>query len=326
MATRNYLLEELAKSRSRSSWNDRLTHWERPASDTEEAQIERAASMVRDAIATSAWLSAEGVTVAPQGSYFNNTNIRQNVDQDLRAVHPLIRIDCQQGIDLGTAHRFLGTYDPGKSFSDLSATMRAEIDGALWRKLGALSIDTSGNKATRVLSLPGSRAPVDVVPGFRYVWVSSDGVGGLAYAEGFTFLSKTNAWTHNFPVQHNQNGISKRARTQHRFKKVVRSLKRLRDEMLDLKLIGPKQAPSFLIECLVYAVEDWYFTQTGADERYDRVLQVVERINALLADPQWVQTATEINHVKFLFRPQQPWTLDGAKGFIQAARTRLLGI
>ena len=47
VSTTNYLLEALPQSRTRSSWNDRLAHWEKPASDTEEAQIERAASMVR---------------------------------------------------------------------------------------------------------------------------------------------------------------------------------------------------------------------------------------------------------------------------------------
>jgi hypothetical protein len=87
LATRNYLEEELAKARSRSSWN-RLAHWERPANDTEEAQIQRAASMVRDALSGSTWLTSESVTVAPQGSYFNN-NVRQNAEQDLRAAHPV---------------------------------------------------------------------------------------------------------------------------------------------------------------------------------------------------------------------------------------------
>jgi leucyl aminopeptidase (aminopeptidase T) len=91
-------------------------------------------------------------------------------------------------------------------------------------------------------------------------------------------------------------------------------------------VIGPKLAPSFLIECLVYAVEDWYFTATCGDERYGRVLQVVERISTLLADPQWVQVATEINGIKFLFRPGQAWTADGARQFVQAAHARLLGI
>jgi hypothetical protein len=319
-------LKELAKGRSRSSWNDRLAYWERPASDSEEVQIERAASMVRDALSGSTWLTDEGVTIAPQGSYFNNTNVRQTADQDLRAMHPLIRVEHDNSLNWQTATGYLGTYNTGRGFADVAGRMRTEINLALGSKFGILNLDMSGTKATRVVALPGSRAPVDVAACFRYVWVTANGLDGIAHAEGVSILSTTGTWTNNFPVQHNQNGIAKRTRTQHRFKKVVRSLKCLRDEMVELKIIGQKQAPSFLIECLVYAVEDWYFTVTAADERYDRVLQVVERIDALLADVQWVQNAIEINHIKFLFRPQQPWTLEGARGFIQAANARLLGI
>jgi hypothetical protein len=62
-------LEALPKIRSRSSWNDRMAHWERPASDTEEQQIERAAEMVRAVLANNRRLNDEGVTIAPQGSY-----------------------------------------------------------------------------------------------------------------------------------------------------------------------------------------------------------------------------------------------------------------
>jgi hypothetical protein len=76
-------------NRTRSSWNDRLTHWERPASDSEEVQIERAASIVRSALAGNAWLRSEGVVISAHGSYFDNTNVRLESDMDLRAVNPL---------------------------------------------------------------------------------------------------------------------------------------------------------------------------------------------------------------------------------------------
>ncbi len=326
MSALNYLFEELAKNRSRSSWNDRLTHWEKPASDSEVARIERAASMVRDALSASAWLTTEGVTVAPQGSYYNNTNVRQTADQDLRAVHPGIRIECDNGIDRAVADRCLGTSDTGRTFADLIQRMRSEIDAALSQKFGARSLDTSGTKATRVLELPGSRAPVDVVACFRYFWVMHGEAGHLTHAEGISILDKKGSWTNNFPDQHHANGIAKRANTQHRFKKVVRSLKRLRDELVEAKIIIPKQAPSFLIECLVYAVEDAYFLLTEPDERYDRVLQVVERMDALLANREWIQKAMEINGIKYLFWPTQPWTAESARQFVQAAHARLLGI
>src|SRR6266851_4967629 len=95
----NPLLEALAKAaRTRSSWNARLEHWERPASDSEEARIERAASMVRGALADNEWLIAQGVTIKPQGSYHNNTNVRLQADMDLRAMHPNLKVEYAPGV------------------------------------------------------------------------------------------------------------------------------------------------------------------------------------------------------------------------------------
>src|ERR1700722_15706189 len=116
VAPPSYLSEELAKSRCRSSGNDRLMHWEKPASDTEEAQIERAASMVRGALALRDWLTSDGVTISPQGSYFNNTNVRQTADQDLRAVHPSLRIEYAPGLNEQAVDKQLGFYTTGKPF------------------------------------------------------------------------------------------------------------------------------------------------------------------------------------------------------------------
>lgn len=207
VTARNYLIEALAKARSRNSWNDRLAHWERPASETEEAKIERAAGMVRDALSTSYWLGAEGVVIEPQGSYFNNTNVRQTADQDLRAVHPVLHVEYAPGIERQTVEQQLGLYTVSRTYGEILASMRAEIDGALAGKFGILNLDISGNKATRVLALPGSRAPVDVVPCFRYVWVTGNCLLGLHQHHGVTIISKTGVWTNNFPVQHHQNGM-----------------------------------------------------------------------------------------------------------------------
>jgi hypothetical protein len=204
------------------------------------------------------------------------------------------------------------------------ARTRSEIDAALASTFGSISLDRTGSKAIRVLALPGSRAPVDVVPAFRYIWVMNDGAGGMVRQDGATILSKDGKWTNNFPRQHHDNGIAKRGRTLHRFKKVVRSLKRLRDELVAAGQLGPKQCPSFLIECLTYVVEDACFTATGSDERYDRVMQVVERMDELLSQPSWVADALEINGVKYLFRPGQPWSPADALEFTRAAHARLL--
>jgi hypothetical protein len=76
----NPFSDAFARVRSHQSWNERLTHWEKPASDSEEDMIERAASNIRKLMPGNAWLTSEGVQIAPQGSYHNNTNVRQESD------------------------------------------------------------------------------------------------------------------------------------------------------------------------------------------------------------------------------------------------------
>src|SRR5262249_15638702 len=137
---------------------------------------------------------------------------------------------------------------------------RHEIINTLSKRFGASSIDDSGNKAIRLKKQAGSRADVDIVPVFRFYWVTWDSYASMYHVEeGIAIFGKNGDWTYNFPEQHHTNGIAKRARTRHRFKRNVRILKRLRDELVDARHIAPEQAPSFLLECLTYAVEDGYF-------------------------------------------------------------------
>jgi hypothetical protein len=193
----------------------------------------------------------------------------------------------------------------------------------LSKKFGASNVDSSGNKAIRLKKQPGSRADVDIVSTFRLYWVMWDSIASKYHVEeGIAIFGKDAKWTYNFPEQHHATGIAKRARTKHRFKRNVRIFKRLRDELVDTYQIGPKQAPSFLIECLTYAVEDEYFL-VEADDRYDRALRILSRMDDLLYDANWVRNMTEINGIKYLFRPTQPWTVDDAKAFVRTARLRM---
>jgi hypothetical protein len=322
--TQNTLAAIFAEGeRTRSSWNDRLTHWERPASDSEEVQIERAASMVRSALAGNAWLRSERVVVSAQGSYFNNTNVRLESDMDLRAVHPLIRTIYANDVVVEYAEKALGITQSGRYFSDVIVDMRREIATSLIEKFGAANVDASGNKAICLKKLPGSRADVDIVPVFNYIWVWWDHPA-LQYrqANGITVLGKDGTWIHNFPDQHAANGIAKRARTAHRFKRHVRIFKRLRDELVREVKLAAGRVPSFLIECLTYAVEDGYFL-VETDDRYDRANRILRRMWELVDNALWTSTATEINGIKLLFNIAQPWTVNDAKGFVALALAQL---
>lgn len=310
-----------AQSRTRVSWNERLAHWERPASLHEEAKIERAASQARAIVATNPWLTSELVTVHPQGSYYNNTNVRLEADMDLRVQFNDIKTIYLDGLDATTIDKQLGYFFTGRTFSDIAAKARTELEKDLVAYYGSKAVDASGNKAITVNGLSNSRADCDLVPAFR-LHVILKGIGGApGTVEGVAILGKDDSWTLNFPEQHHENGKSKRTRTAHRYKKCVRMLKQLNYELADLGLI-PKRMPSFFVECLVYAVEDVYFL-FPEDDRFDRLKRILNRMHQQLADPAWVQSATEVNEIKYLFREGQAWTHAGAQSFVRAALARL---
>ena len=158
---------------------------------------------------------------------------------------------------------------------------------------------------------------------YRYVtWNSTGALGGYYNTlEGVAILSTDGQWTANFPGQHEANGIAKRSRTKHRFKKVVRTFKRLRADMTDRGLLAVS-IPSFLVECLVYLVEDEYF-MVETDDRYDRVRRVAMRLQKRLEAGRSGAALNEINDVKLLFGSHQGWTHANALTFIHAVVAHL---
>lgn len=321
----NYPANLLAEARTRVSWNERFEHWERPASDSEEAVIERAATMVRGALAKRNWLTSQGVLVKPQGSYFNNTNVRLESDMDLGVRHPGIKVMTGPGVTLQQADAALGYVVTGEYNPDIALTLRAEIAAALAAEFGGKNVHP-GKKAFTVGAIPGSRADADVVPMLRldYVFLQQPVFGTQPYlhrVEGVVIYGTDGRQIINFPEQHNANGKTKRENTSHRFKKNVRVLKRLRDELVELRWIAEGVVPSFLIECLCYRVEDTHYLYE--EDRYDRAVRLLRRMKALLADQTFVWGAREINDIKLLFHNTQPWTVDAARLLVEASLVRL---
>lgn len=307
--------------RRRKEWNDRFAHWEKAASVTETGTIERAHSNVVAAIRDNSWLSGQKVLIERQGSYHNNTNVRTEADIDLRAVHPALKIDYDPIVVQDYARTALGYSDYGLTFEQIFSILRMELGADLSRKFGKSNV-TLGKKALRIKGITGSRAEVDVVPAIRYHWVQWLGhLGRYEPVQGIALLSEDGRWTMNFPEQHAANGVAKRGRTAHRFKKVVRTLKRMRADMADRGLQNVN-VPSFVIECLVYVVEDEHFLVPG-DDRYSRVRRVALRIQQLLGAPQVAARLTEINEIKLLFHADQAWTYSAALTFVNAVVAHL---
>lgn len=310
----------IAGKRSRTSWNDRLWHWERPPSDHEEGKIARAAGIATGIVKGNAALTALGAQIHPQGSYYNNTNVRLEADMDLRVQLPTLMVRYADGVSSTEADDALGYVLVGKTLPDTAREVRDELAADCRRTFGDKNVNV-GNKAVSVDGLDGSHADVDLVPAFHLRYVINDGLGGYRTLDGIGITGTDGSETWNFPDQHHANGIAKRSRTAYRFKKIVRALKRLNYELCEIGAIN-RRLPSFLIECLTYLVEDNYFLH-DEDDRFDRAVRVLLRLENLLGNANYVSSAHEINDIKYLFHDSQAWTPADARNFVSAAIARM---
>lgn len=321
----NPILDALKQDsvRTRSSWNDRFSHWETAESTTETKAIERARDMVHGVLRENKWLASEGVTLGPQGSFTNRTNVRNEADIDLRVQHPSLRIECDSNVNFQAAYQ-AGTYvDTGRSFAELACDMRNEISRDLKACFGKGAVDDTGKKAIRVDGVAGSRGEVDVVPCFTLHHIrAGSGFAPFKTVHGIAILSTDGHWTLNYPEQHIANGRLKRATTGHQFKRMVRIIKRLQTDMEEHGVLE-ERVPSFLIECLVYLVEDHHFVYN--EDRYGRVKRILSRVSEILSQGGFLSQymLLEINGVKPLFGGGQAWTLEKAQRFVNSALRHL---
>ena len=123
----------------------------------------------------------------------------------------------------------------------------------------------------------------------------------------------------NWPHHNYENGTEKNKATGTRFKKLVRVLKRLRDEMVGEGIPAAKPIPSYLIECLVWNVPNLAFLRDEYSETLREILlYLYSNTQTDAACNEW----GEINELKYLFRTSQPWTRAAANNFVVVAWTR----
>ncbi|MBY3032436.1 hypothetical protein HF265_25700 [Rhizobium leguminosarum] len=304
--------------RRRSSWNDRFTHWEKAESTTETIAIERGRSVVQGILENNRSLASEGVRFVPQGSFTNRTNVRNEADIDLRVQHPLLRIEHASDVDPGSARSAYGYYDAGRTYAQIAGDMRSTIATELKASLGKTNVDDSGKKAIRVKGVTGSRGEVDVVPCFtlHHIYIPQD-TFQYERIQGVAILGSDGTWTLNYPDQHIANGRLKRTTTNHQFKRIVRIVKRMQSDMIDHGIVN-ERVPSFLVECLLYLVEDHHFVMN--EDRYDRVKRILKRSLEIISQPGPILSYyPEINGIKPLFGAQQAWTVEKARWFLANA-------
>ena len=290
-----------------SDLEDTFTSWANGPSTTEQTKCENAETAIRKAIAANEKLAAMDIAVFAQGSYRNKTNVKQDSDVDI-----CVRLDSTFFTDYpdGKADKDFGNKDGSINFADY----RNLIQKALEDRFGKDSV-TRGDKSFKIHANT-YRIDADVVATFEHRRYQVKPDGSYYYLSGIEFITDAGKKIINWPNQHYDNGLKKHEDTGRRYRKVIRILKRLRNEMQDEGIEGAKNIASCLIESLVWNVQNDGF---GHDTYTDDVRYVLAHLfNETMKDETCSEWG-EVSELKYLFRSIQPWTREQAHNFISAA-------
>lgn len=286
---------------------ERLQSWTAPFSDTEKQRAENAIKMIRAAIDGSEELKRMDIELFTQGSYANNTNVRSESDIDI----------CVMLKDV-----FHGVYPDGKKKEDYGFTAasltfsryRDMVKSALQVKFG-LGYVSDGNKSLKI-DENTYHVKADVVPAFQlrnYQYLRS--TDSARYVEGTWFMSKAGEEIINYPKKHISNGTTKNNETNYRYKKLVRIMKHIRNEMIDDKEANGEKITSFLVECLVWNIPN--STITGSTTWTETVKQAIIYLYNTIKDGKHYDWG-EVSEMLYLFRGRK-WTDQDAKQWLYDA-------
>ena len=287
------------------NWEDDLRAWGRPPPMTERQRCDNAVSAVRNAINRSAELSGIDVRVSAQGSYRNGTNVRDDSDVD-------VNVCCTSTFTTlltdGLTDADLLLVDSNYSYADF----KNAVEAALRSHFGSRAVQR-GNKALD-LHETTYHVDADVVPTFAHRRYYRNG-SGFGYFEGTELRPDRGQRIINWPEQNYLNGVEKNKATGNRFKKIVRGLKAISNEMAGAGIEAARATPSFLIECLLWNVPNTCFGNDAflSDLRL-ALVHIFEHTNVPTSCDEW----GEINELKYLFRSAQPWSVTTARDFAVA--------
>lgn len=297
-------------------WHEQFKTWAKPPSDTEEDKASRAARMINDALRSSPYLMDRNFDVYASGSYRNNTNIRLGSDIDIAIV---LDDAFFYRIPDGYSAQYFGLGTP----ADYGLSQfRDDVGRALRDKFGA-SV-TQGNKTFDIAGNSG-RLPADATPFLVYRKYSGHRKfdGTWEYHEGVKTVDRaTGQEIINWHQDHYDNGVAKNTATGRRFKRVVRILKQLREDMLAKGSALQRQAAtpmaSFLLECIPFNASDTSFYKVEGSY-YEDVKAVISEMWRATCDDYSAANLVEVNRRKNLFGTHQRWTRAEVNAFLASA-------
>lgn len=284
-----------------------------PISQTEEERCKNAIHMVRDAMKLLNYtddgneirsyisesfsyvldlrqrFTDKRITLLVQGSYANKTNIPSESDVDVAVILESTFI---------TNYR-VGVTDSNYGFSEgtfSASALKDEVLKALNQYFGYSGVERH-DKSIKVVGNT-YRVDADVVPAYRYRDYTNDFNDDVDnYIGGIEIRPDSGGRIINFPEQHIKLGIAKNRATKYNFKKCVRIIKNIREDMEQDGYSIPTNISSFGLESLLWNVDVSAYTKYSSILRYT----FDEVINYLKNDFSNFGSYTEVNAIKPLF-------------------------
>lgn len=284
---------------------DTLQRWTAPLSSTEEDRVQNTVRMIKDAVTSYAKLSGCEMEIFAQGSYANNTNVRQNSDVDICIM--LKSAFFGEYMD-GMTNKDYGFTDGTITFSDY----KSHVVEALKKKFGEQAVAV-GNKCINIRA-NSYHVNADVVPAFQYRdYKILKSVDPSRFCEGIKYFAKDNTTVINYPKEHIRNGKDKNIKTNHEYKKLVRIMKHIRNNMVDEGLADGDIITSFLIECLIWNVPNNIITENST---WSVTVQnsIAYLWNAIKDGNH--ENWGEVSERLYLFHSGRKWTAQEAKDFL----------
>lgn len=287
-----------------SSLDDMCRKYAEPIGESEEARCERAERMIREAITSSNIFDntrLSQISIFAQGSYRNGTNIPQESDVDVAVCYRgSYFYDTSQLGPLATLG--LGISPAVYTYAQFKADVVRALRGSFGQEM------QMGNKSLKIRPNSG-RVSADAVPSFEFKQFRTYGEPMI----GTRFIANDGAIITNWPDHHHFFGVEKNKATRFRFKKVVRVLKSLREDIRNSGNTAIADTPSFFIECLVFNAPDACF---GHKTLYEDCCAVIQTLFSMLQNLEHIRNMSEVNRMKLLFSGEQPWTHQTAEFFL----------
>lgn len=283
---------------------DQLNNWRKPPSNSEEQRLETTERRIREAIQKSDELKEYDVEVFGQGSYANDTNVKLESDVDINVCSTAYFFTSYNAD--GISDKTFGYESGNYSYSDFKEKVRK----ALVAEFGSNNVKEK-NKCFTVVE-NSNRVKADVVPTFELR--RHDDATSSHVIKGVRYYAKD--WTEvtNYPKQHIDNGKRKNAKTQKRFKRVVRIFKKVRYKMIDEGIQVNPNITSFLLECLVWNVPDYVFNVY--DTWTDRVKESIRHIYQKTKNEESCKEWGEVSELLYLFKGNRKWSVSDVNAYM----------